>query len=317
MEDFRGLTWKQLRALSATVDAGSVTGAAKTLFVTPPAITIQLKQLEASVGAPLFDRSTPNFTPTEIGAELVDVAHDFERRITRAAERVAALRAGAAGSIVFGVVSTAKYLAPSIVAGFRATHPGIRVKLVIGNRGEIVRALERNEFDILLMGRPPAHVAVESAVMGDHPHVLVAPPGHRLVGDPEILAEDLLHERFLGREPGSGTRTLMERFLDRFGGGRPFEVVEMGSNETIKQSVMAGLGLAVISAHTCLTELAEGKLVALPVVGLPLVRQWFLLNPADRKPTKAVDIFRAYVAEHRQTLFPQIAPDSFKPRRAG
>ena len=158
------------------------------------------------------------------------------------------------------------------------------------------------------MGRPPAHIEVESVVMGDHPHVLVAPPGHRLAGDADILAEDLLRERFLARETGSGTRMLMERFLARIGSGRPFEVVDMGSNETIKQSVMAGLGVAIISAHTCLAELDDGKLVTLRVSGLPLVRQWFLLNRCDRRPTKAVEIFKAYISDRRRELFPQVAP---------
>lgn len=309
MTDLRGLTWKQLRALSATVRSGSVTSAAKTLLVTPPAITIQLKQLERLVGAPLFDRASSGFTPTEIGLELLQTANDIERLISRSVERISALRAGATGSVVFGVVSTAKYIAPSMVAGFGRTHPDIRVTLAIGNRGEIVRGLECNEYDILLMGRPPAHIEVDSVPMGAHPHLLVAAPDHRLVGDDNILPEDLLRERFLAREAGSGTRMLMERFLARIGGGRPFDIVEMGSNETIKQSVIAGLGIAVISGHTCMTELRDGKLAALPVDGLPLVRQWYLLHRIDRLPSKAVQIFRNYIAEQRECFFPQLGPN--------
>ena len=313
MSDFRGMTWKQLRALAATVETGSVSGAAKMLGVTPPAITTQLKLLEIEAGAPLFDRANSNFTPTEIGAEFLAAARDIERIVEQTSERVAALRSGAIGSVVFGVVSTAKYLAPSIVASFRAAHPDIRVNLAIGNRSEIVRGLERSEYDILLMGRPPAHIEVESIPLGDHPHVLIAPANHRLVGDAEILPEDLLQERFLAREPGSGTRILMERFLERIGGGRAFDLTEMGSNETIKQSVLAGLGIAIISAHTCMAELKDGKLVALPVVGLPLVRQWFLLNRANRQLTKAASIFKDYISERRREFFPRIGPSDFHP----
>ena len=313
MSDFRGMTWKQLRALAATVEAGSVSGAAKALGVTPPAITTQLKLLEIEAGAPLFDRANSNFTPTEIGAEFLAAARDIERIVEQTGERVAALRSGAIGSLVFGVVSTAKYLAPSIVASFRAAHPEIRVNLAIGNRSEVVRGLDRNEYDLLLMGRPPADIEVESLPLGDNPHVLIAPAGHRLVGDSEILPEDLLQERFLAREPGSGTRILMERFLERIGGGRAFDLTEMGSNETIKQSVLAGLGIAIISAHTCMAELKDGKLVALPVVGLPLVRQWFLLNRANRQLTKAASIFKDYISERRREFFPRIGPSDFHP----
>jgi LysR family transcriptional regulator, low CO2-responsive transcriptional regulator len=311
-DDLRGLTWKQLRALAATVEAGSVTGAAKSLYVTPPAITIQLKQLEAQIGAPIFNRTDSQFAVTDVGAELLGLAHDLDRLVARTAERVAALRSGATGSIVFGVVSTGKYIAPAMVAAFIAAHPEVRVKLVVGNRGEIIRGLEKNEFDLLLMGRPPAHVDVESTVLGDHPHIMIASPHHRLAVYPDIEAEDLLGERLLAREPGSGTRNLMERFLQRVGGGRSFEIVDTGSNETIKQAVIAGLGVAIISAHTCLAELRRGELVALPVPGLPLVRQWFILHRKDRAPTKAVDIFKRYVVERRHTLVPQIGPNDFR-----
>lgn len=313
MIDLRSVSRKQLRALAATVEAGSVTGAAKALHVTPPAITTQLKLLETSIGAPLFDRASPNFVPTEIGAELLQAAHDVERLIFRAGERIDALRSGAAGSVIFGVVSTAKYLAPSIVAAFDARHPTIRVKLVIGNRSEVVRGLERNDYDILLMGRPPPHIEVESAPMADHPHILIAAATHRLAHAPAVTLEDLSQERFLAREPGSGTRMLMERFLERLGGGRSFDIVDMGSNETIKQFVLAGLGVAIISAHTCLTELNDGKLVALPVMGLPLVRQWYLLNRANRPPTRATEVFRDFVAQNRHAFFPLVGPATISP----
>jgi DNA-binding transcriptional LysR family regulator len=307
MADLRGMTRKQLRALAATVERGSVSGAAQFLNVTPPAISIQLKLLEELVGSPLFSReAAAPFAPTEIGAELLAMAQDVERLEARASERIAALQAGASGSLVFGVVSTGKYLAPYFVAAFGREHPGIRVTLSVGNREDIIRGLERNEYDLTMMGRPPAHISAESATLGDHPHVLIAPPDHRLAADSDILAEDLLTERFLAREQGSGTRILMERFLERIGGGRSFDIVDMGTNETIKQSVMAGLGIAIISAHTCMAEIASGHLIALQVMGLPLVRQWFLLNRADRAPSMAAQKFKAFVLERRATLLPKL-----------
>ncbi len=308
MPDLRGLTLKQLRALAATVARGSVSGAAAALNVTPPAISIQLKLLEEMVGAPLFLREpgTP-FAPTEIGAQVLAMAQDVENLAQRTGERIAALQAGVAGSLVFGVISTGKYLAPNLVAAFKREHPGLRVTLAVGNRNEIMLGLERNDYDLVMMGSPPAHLRIASFPLGDHPHLLIAPPGHRLAGDPDILVEDLLAETFLAREPGSGSRALMVRFLERLGGGRPFDVVEMGTSETIKQAVMAGLGIALISAHTCMAELADGRLVSLPVLGLPLVRQWFLLHRADRVPTNAAQKFKAFVLERRATLLPRLA----------
>ncbi len=307
MPDFRRLSLKQLRALASTVRNGTVTGAARDLAVTPPAITSQLKLLEHSVGAPLFDRSAVGFVPTGIGRELFETALDIERQIERLAGRIDALATGAAGSVIFAVVSSGKYVAPRFVAEFGKLHPDIQVKLVIGNREEIVRGLEQSRFDLIVMGRPPPDIPVVSAVLSDHPNVLIAPPSHRLVGDRDIVVDDLLRERFLAREMGSGTRELLGQFLERLGRGRPFDVVEMGTNETIKQAVMVGLGLAVISAHTCFTELQEGKLATLRLAGLPLIRQWRLIHRADRRLTPAAIAFKTFMIRNSHALFPQLA----------
>ena len=306
MLDLRSLTLKQLRALASTVQHGTVTGAAKALRVTPPAVTMQLQLLEKSLDAPIFDRSAEGFTPTEIGRELLQTALNIETLIARTRDRIQALQSGAAGSVIFAAVSTSKYFAPSIVARFQDHHPEIRVKLVIGNRKDIIAGLEQNEYDLALMGRPPDHVPLASEVLSDHPHILIAPAGHRLVGRRKIVAEDPLQETFLAREPGSGTRLLMERFFEMIASGRTFDIAEMGTNETIKQAVMAGLGIAFISAHTCQAELAAGKLVPLSVTGLPLIRQWFLTHRLDQTLTTAAEVFRAFTLAHRQKLFPKL-----------
>ncbi|MGF1628571.1 MAG: LysR substrate-binding domain-containing protein [Kiloniellaceae bacterium] len=304
MVDLRSLSLKQLRAFAATMRTGSVTQAAQALFVTPPAVTTHLKSLERIVGQAIYQKNPEGPEPTEVGQELLEAADEIEKVIERSRVKIEALAAGATGSVSLGVVSTGKYFAPGIVARFRQEHPDIRVRLAIGNRTEIIKGLERREYDLLIMGRPPAHVAVEREVLGDHPHILVAAPDHPLVGDPEILPEDLLRETFLAREEGSGTRALMTRFLDRIGGGRTFSTVEMGTNETIKQAVMAGLGIAVISAHTCHAELAEGKLATLQVEGLPLVRQWFLIHRADRELTRAAEVLRRFIIARKGEILP-------------
>lgn len=304
MVDLRSLSLKQLRAFAATMRTGSVTQAAQALFVTPPAISTHLKSLEKIAGHAIYQKNAEGPEATEIGQELLEAANEIEKVIERTRVKIEALAAGASGSVSLGVVSTGKYFAPGIVARFRQFHPDIRVRLAIGNRTEIIKGLEHREFDLLIMGRPPAHVAVEREVLGDHPHILVAAPDHPLVGDPDILPEDLLRETFLAREDGSGTRALMTRFLDRVGGGRTFNFVEMGTNETIKQAVMAGLGIAVISAHTCHAELAEGKLAILQVEGLPLVRQWFLIHRSDRELTRAAEVLRRFIVDRKGELLP-------------
>ena len=304
MVDLRSLSLKQLRAFAATIRTGSVTQAAAALYVTPPAVTTHLKSLEKIVGQTIYEKNPEGPEPTDVGLELLEAADEIEKVIERTRIKIEALAAGATGTVILGVVSTGKYFAPGIVARFRRHHPDIRVRLAIGNRTEIIKGLERREYDLLIMGRPPAHVAVDREVLGDHPHVLVAAPDHPLVGDSDILPEELQRETFLCREEGSGTRALMTRFLDRIGGGRPFNTVEMGTNETIKQAVMAGLGIAIISAHTCHSELAEGKLALLQAEGLPLVRQWFLIHRSDRELTRAAEVLRRFIIGHKGEILP-------------
>ena len=306
MPDLRSLTLKHLRAHEATLRTGSVTAAARELLVTPPAITSQLKLLEALVGAPLFDRSLDGFVPTEIGRLLLATARDVDRLVKTTNSQIIALRSGATGSLVFGAVSTAKYIVPGMVARFQAAHPGISVRLVIGNREDIIHGLERNEFDVLIMGRPPQHLPLVATVLADHPHIVIASSTHRFAGSSNVEPEDLVGERFLSREPGSGTRLSMERFLGRIAIGRAWDIVEMGTNETIKQSVMVGLGIAFISAHTCLAELESGKFAVLKITGLPIVRQWQLIRRSDREASKAAEAFSQFIVEHRKELIPRL-----------
>ncbi|MBC7770011.1 MAG: LysR family transcriptional regulator [Phycisphaerales bacterium] len=304
MSDLRGLSLRQLRALAATVELGSVSAAARQLYVTPPAISIQLKLLAKIAGAEIVQRTPTGFEPTDVGRELLTAANEIDRLLGRFQDRIAALKAGATGLVSLGVVSTGKYFAPAIVAAFQRAEPGIVVKLSIGNRSEIIKGLEQHEFDLLIMGRPPEHVEVMREILGDHPHILIAPPDHPLANQPGLGPEDLAQQTFLAREEGSGTRMLMARFIDRMG-GRSYKVVEMGTNETIKQAVMAGLGIAIISAHTCASELAQGKLIALQVGGLPIVRQWYLIHRIDRELSHAARRFQSFVANNKPALLPR------------
>ena len=306
MVDLRSLSLKQLRAFTATIRTGSVTQAAQALFVTPPAVTTHLKSLEKIVGQAIYEKNAEGPEPTEVGQELLAAADEIERVIERTRVKIEALAAGATGTVILGVVSTAKYIAPGIVARFRRAHPDIRVRLMIGNRTEIIKGLERREYDLLIMGRPPAHVDVVREVLGDHPHVLVAAPDHPLVGDPEILPEDLLRETFLAREEGSGTRILMSRFLERIGGGRTFNTVEMGTNETIKQAVMAGLGVAVISAHTIVPELEAGRLAILNLAGMPIPRTWYLIRLGGAEGSPAAAAFRRFLLDLKGDYLPKL-----------
>lgn len=290
MNPLNAITFKQLRALEAIAQSGSISSAAETLALTPPAVHSQLKALEENFGCAMVMRSSHGaFEVTAEGAVLLEAFSKTSAALQKAALQIDGLKKGLAGTVILGVVSTAKYVAPAIVANLKKDFPEIEVILQVGNRGDIIAALDAGQIDIAIMGRPPRRPEVVAYGIGDHPHVLIASPDHPLVSLPEATAEQVLGEHFIMREQGSGTRILSMRFLDQFGEGRPFTFTEMDSNETIKQAVIAGLGIALISAHTAIEELKSGRLRVIHAKNLPIVRQWFVLHRADQKPSGAME----------------------------
>lgn len=288
MSVLHALTLRQLRALDAVTRARSISGGAQALGLTPPAVHSQLRVLEDVVGAPLIFRDGAHaFQATAAGAALLAAARRADAALQGALDEIAALRQGRAGRVVLAVVSTAKYFSPRLVASLRRERPGIEVVLRVGNRDGVMAALRDGTVDLAIMGRPPREPAVTAADIGPHPHVLIAPPGHPLAAIPEVPAAAILAQPIILREPGSGTRVLAQRFLDRLGDGVPYVEIEMDSNETIKQAVMAGLGIALISGHTVADELRAGRLVALRRHDLPIIRHWFVLHRADSPPEGA------------------------------
>lgn len=299
------LTLRQLRALRAVAESGSLTAAAATLGLTPPAVHGQLKALEDLAGCALVARGEHGaFHPTSEGGALLAAEAQIQTALARAGREIRALRQGRIGNVVLGVVSTGKYFAPSLVARLLRRLPDIEVTLRIGNRDSIISALGGDELDLAIMGRPPREPAVIAEPIGPHPHIIVAAPDHSLAKADPVTPGDLLEQTFLSREEGSGTRILMTRFLDRIGEGIPWRAVEMGTNETIKQAVMAGLGIALISQHTVTEELRAGRLVALNAIGLPIQRSWYLMHRTDREMSPATARIHAEIQSMRGSFLP-------------
>jgi len=305
MNSMRNITIKQLRLLAAAARGGSFAAAAAACHVTPPAVTMQMRQLEADVGLPLFERDGRGFGLTAAGREILAAAERIDAVLADCAAGLAALKSLASGRVAVGVVSTAKYFAPQMLAAFARAHPGIDIELVIGNREDTIAAFKSGRLDIAVMGRPPEDVEVESALIGDHPQVIIAPPDHPLAKRRSIAPQDLAGETILMREAGSGTRSVAERFL-AIHGIKPRIGMEIGSNETIKQAVMAGLGIAFISAHTIAAEIDDGRLVVLDVIGLPEIRQWFVVRSAAKRLMPAARALRDFLVTEGRRFLPNV-----------
>ena len=301
----RNVTLKQLRVLAAIGRTGGVTRAAEVLHVTPPAVTLQLQALEQEAGLPLVERSPGGMTLTEAGREVAETAARIEAALTDCNAMLAALQDAERGAVAAGVTSTAKYFAPRALAAFARAHPGLDLRLAVGNRAETIAGLRDHTLDIAIMGRPPDDLAVDATPIGPHPHVIVADPAHPLAARRDIGPAALAGELFVVREPGSGTRSLMERFFAAHAIA-PRIGMEIGSNETIKQAVMAGLGIAFLSAHTLELEVESGRLAVLDIAGLPIVRQWYAVHLMDRRLTPAVQLLRRFLAEQGSAYLPAI-----------
>jgi LysR family transcriptional regulator, low CO2-responsive transcriptional regulator len=278
----RDLTLRQLRALGAVHTMGSVTGAARSLNLTQPAVTLQLRNLEALAGLPLIQRTGEGMRLTDAGREVMTLTERIEAALVDCERTLDMIAGRSGGHVSIGAVSTAKYFVPFAIAAFAKRHPKIDIALSIGNREDIRQALRGYDLDIAIMGQPPPDVPVEKRLLGEHPHVVVAAADHWLAGDRGLAVVDLTYETFITRERGSGTRMLMEQFFQA-GDLQPKIGMEMDSNETIKQAVIAGLGVAFISLHTVASEIQDGRLVTLDIAGLPVMRQWYAVRRLDKE----------------------------------
>jgi LysR family transcriptional regulator for metE and metH len=298
----RNITLRQLRILSAVTKKGSMAGAARQLNVTPPAITLQMQQLEQMAGVPLIERLSERTIPTNAGEVLLRTANRIEALLAECDQELARLKGVKGGHVTVGVVSTAKYFAPKALAAFKQRHPDVELRLAIHNREEIIAALRELTLDLAVMGRPPENLHLESAVLGDHPHIIIAAGSHPLTGR-EIPVSELKNETFFIRERGSGTRMLMENFFESVN-FVPTVGMEIGSNETIKQEVIAGLGVAFISAHTAAVELSDGRLTALKAAGLPIVRKWFAVRMREKAVMPASEGMWKFLAGEGRSYLP-------------
>lgn len=301
------LSIRQLRVFAAVARHLSFARAAEELHLTPPAISMQVRDLEAAVGVPLFDRGGKRIALTTGGEYFLLHARRVLGSLKDAEDTLARLKGVRAGKITIGMVSTAKFFLPRLLAGFLRDHPGVEIALAESNRDGLIELLHRNEVDLAVMGTPPKELDTRSEPFAAHPLGVIASPQHRFATLSEVPPGLLAEERFLVREPGSGTRASMDRY---FAGLRiqPAQSMEIRSNETIKQAVVANLGLAFISLHTTALEVSSGLLLILDVPGLPVVRRWQLVRLTAKLLSPPAEALRYYVLEEGEALIARLFP---------
>jgi DNA-binding transcriptional LysR family regulator len=296
--NIRHLTLHQLRIFLTVAQHQSFAKAAQALHLSPPTLSLQVKQLAQTVGQPLFEQLGKRIYLTTAGQTLARASADIHNRLEQLSEEMSALEGIERGSVRLAILTTVKYVVPKLLGGFCDAHPGIEVAMMVGNRENLLARLAENQDDLYILGQPPQDMPVVTEHFADNPLIVVAPANHHLAGKTNLTAKDLVNEPFIMREPGSGTRLTAERYFQAQG-IKLRTRLEVGSNEAVKQTVAGGLGIAVLSATTLRSELALGELVQLDVTGFPLIRRWHIVYPKGKRLSAAATAFKSWLQTYR------------------
>ena len=297
----KNATLRQLRVFESAARHLSLTRAAEELHLTPPAVSIQIRQLEGHAHAELFERAGRGLRLTQAGEEVLAHARGILGHIVAAEEAIEGLAALEQGLLDVAVINAGDYFFPWLLAAFREKHPRIRVRISVGNREELLERLAAHGVDLAVMSHPPAENRFAAQSFAQHPHVIVAAPDHPLVGMRAMPLRRISREPLITREPGSATRLAMEQAFNEAGVVPRIEM-EIASNETIKQAVAAGFGVGFLSAHAVQQELALGSLAVVAVRGFPVMRQWYVVHLRDRRLPPITEAFQRFVVREGARL---------------
>lgn len=292
----RKLTIRQLEILDTVARCESFSQASKELHLTQPAVSMQIKQLEAVLGIPLFEHMGKYIHLTEAGREVLKSGQTIGHELANLVQLLAKMQGLKGGTLTVSAASTASIFSARLLALFRTMHPDVRISLNVVNRETLLQHLSDNVIDLALMGQPPEGCNLSAQAFMDNPLVVIAATNHALAHESGIGLDRLLDEPLIGREQGSGTRSAVEKFFTEH--GHTFQAaMEMNKNEAIKHAVEAGLGLGVVSLHTIRAEIASGQLCVLDVKGFPLERQWYLVQRENKRLSPAASAFAQLVLE--------------------
>lgn len=290
----RHATLNQLKIFQILSREQSISATAKVLHLTAPAVSIQMKQLAESAEQPLIEQIGKKIYLTQAGEEVAKACDDIFERIEHLSQDLASLQDMVTGTIRVAIITTANYFVPRLLGEFSESHEGIEVMLFVGNREAVFDRLRNNEDDLYVLGQPPTDIKVENYMFAPNPIIAIAHPGHTLAKKSLVDPKELANHPFIMREQGSGTRRTIEQFFKQH--DVPVKVrMELGSNEAVKQSVIAKLGMSFVAGTSVRNELRLGDLVELNIKGLPLRREWHVMYPKNKILSPAAKAFRNFL----------------------
>lgn len=303
----KNATLRQLKVFEAVARHLSFSRAAEELHLTQPAVSTQVKTLESHVGLALFEQLGKKVYLTQGGNELLYYSRAIIQQFQDAEEALAHFKGIAGGTLNVAVISAGDYFFPHLLVEFARRHAGVKLHLTVHNREELLGQLANNLTDLAIMVRPPHDLDTLNESFAPHPYVIVAAPGHHLAGRKRIPMETLMREPFVVREKGSDTWFSMEAgFGEHL---RELNIaMEIKSTETIKQAIIAGMGIGFLSAHTIGQELKTGSLVVLAVQGFPLMLDWYVVHRKDKRLPPVARAFREFLLQDGAALIDKLIP---------
>ena len=303
----KNATLRQLKVFETVARHLSFSRAAEELHLTQPAVSTQVRTLESHVGLALFEQLGKKIYLTQGGTELLYYSRAIIAQFQDAEEALAHFKGISGGTLNVAVISAGDYFFPHLLVEFARQHPGVKLHLTVHNREELLGQLANNLTDLAIMVRPPHNLDTLNESFAPHPYVIVAAPGHHLAGRKRISMEALMREAFVVREKGSDTWFSMEAgFGDHLADLNI--AMEIKSTETIKQAIIAGMGIGFLSAHTIGQELRTGSLVVLPVQGFPLMLDWYVVHRNDKRLPPVARAFKEFLLRDGARLIAALIP---------
>jgi len=297
------LTLQQLKLFESVVRNGSFTRAAEEMHLTQPAVSIQVKRLEEQAGIPLLEQVGRKIFPTAAGKRMLAAAEDLLARLEQLDDELEALKGEVRGPLQLSVVTTGKYFMPHLLGHFLQQHPGVEPHLKFTNRARVMERLMNNQDDFVVMGQVPDEQRLVVYPFLENILGFVAPADHPLAKRRNLSLDEVLKERYISREPGSGTRAVVERLAEAHNLKlEPY--MELGSSEAIKQAVLAGIGVGVLSLHAVHLEEAAGKLAILDVKGFPIRRRWYAVHLKGKRLSLVARAFLDFILSESHRVLP-------------
>ncbi len=274
-------TLPQLRIFEASARLGNLTRAAEELHMAQPTASVQIKKLTETVGLPLFEQVGRRLYLTEAGKRLHAGCRGVFDALSAIEESLDRMRAVENGRLRLAVSSSGQYFAPRLIGAFVRRHPGIDASLQIHNREALLERLANNQDDLYLFAAPPGSDGMVTQALLPNPLVVFARDDHPLADVRQVTLARIAQEPFLMREPGSGTRLLATQLFERQGLS-PRVRLELSTDEAIKEAILAGMGVAIMSRFTLGLDPESSRLVCLNVDGFPLENHWHFAYPVGK-----------------------------------